>query len=136
MEEQAWSMAKRTSRIYGGKPIVTIFKTRDDLLLTNVLNILVFEKPVPEWARFVLNNRNRSFAEPANLQCNIDNKYDIVSGPIANDDLITLLDLYIAGSISDTVLTAEMTFRKMTNQISFHTSKAISELLKTGVKYG
>lgn len=34
--------------------------------------------------------------------------------------------------ISNAALTAEMTYRKMTSQISFHTDKVIAHLFKTG----
>ena len=70
------------------------------------------------------------------MECNVDNKYDIVSGPVANDDLVALLNLYIAGTISDSALTAEMIFRKMTNQISFHTELIVAHLTRTGAKHG
>ena len=42
-----------------------------------------------EWATFVMNNRNRRFHDFASPNCNLDNKYDIVIGPIANDDMNT-----------------------------------------------
>jgi hypothetical protein len=96
----------------------------------------VFDTPCIEWALFVINNRNRTFADSANPECNIDNKYDMVNGPVANDDLVALLNLYIAGTISNAALTAEMTFRKMTSQISFHTERIIAHLTRTGAKHG
>jgi hypothetical protein len=55
---------------------------------------------------------------------------------VANDDLVALLNLYIAGTISNAALTAEMTFRKMTSQISFHTERVIAHLTRTGAKHG
>jgi hypothetical protein len=98
--------------------------------------VRVFDGPDIEWALFVMNNRNRSFFDTASPECNIDNKYDIISGPVANDDLVALLNLFIAGTISNAALTAEMVYRKMTGQISFHTNKAAALLVKTGRSYG
>ena len=34
-----------------------------------------------------MNNRNRYYSDFANPLCNFDNKYDVVAGLIANDDL-------------------------------------------------
>jgi hypothetical protein len=129
-------MARRTSRIFGGAPVVTIFSIADDYFLSPGLHIQKFESPSDAWARFVMNNRNRSFKNISNPECNLDCKYDIVEGPVANDDLVALLDLYLSGTISMQALRDEMTFRKLNNQISFHTEKAISLLQKRGVKNG
>ena len=41
----------------------------------------------PEWARFVRNNRSKKFKDYSDPECNLDNKYDIVIGPIADDDM-------------------------------------------------
>ncbi|MDR3337175.1 MAG: DUF3990 domain-containing protein [Treponema sp.] len=135
-EEQAWAMARRTARLYRGTPCITLFDTDKGILDDTSFKTRAFDTPCIEWALFVINNRNRAFADAANPECNIDNKYDMVSGPVANDDLVALLNLYIAGTISNAALTAEMTFRKMTSQISFHTERIIAHLTKTGAKYG
>ena len=135
-EEQAWAMARRTVRLYGGTPCITLFNVNDGILNDQSFRTRVFDAPCIEWALFVMNNRNRTFADSSSLECNADNKYDIVSGPVANDDLVALLNLYIAGTISDSALTAEMIFRKMTNQISFHTELIVAHLTRTGAKHG
>jgi hypothetical protein len=51
-------------------------------------------------------------------------------------DLVALLNLFIAGTISNAALTAEMTYRKMTRQISFHTGTVIASLVKIGYRHG
>ncbi|GHV89182.1 hypothetical protein AGMMS50267_15420 [Spirochaetia bacterium] len=132
-EDQARAMARRTARIYGGNPSITLFEVDDSILSSGAFKVRVFDGPTIEWAHFVMNNRNRAFTDISSVECNIDNKYDIVSGPVANDDLVALLNLFIAGTISNAALTAEMTYRKMTSQISFHTDKVIVHLFKTGV---
>jgi hypothetical protein len=135
-EDQARAMARRTARIYGGNPCITIFSLDDSILSQDALKVRVFSAPDIEWAHFVMNNRNRAFADPSSPECNMDNKYDIVSGPVANDDLVALLNLFIAGTISNAALAAEMTFREMTSQMSFHTDRAIALLAKTGAIRG
>jgi hypothetical protein len=134
-EDQAWAMARRTTRIYGGNPCITLFEAADSILSQRAFKVRIFDDPDIEWAHFVMNNRNRAFADPSSPECN-SNYYDIVSGPVANDDLVALLNLFIAGTISNAALTAEMTYRKMTRQISFHTDTVIGQLVKTGALHG
>ena len=74
------------------------------------------------WKRILSNN-------------NIDNHYDIVIGPIANDDLALLFRQFSDGLISVETLVKEMEFKKFTDQYSFHTQKSISCLKKTGEEY-
>ena len=79
-----------------------------------------------EWVRFVKNNRSKKFTDFSDSECNLDNKYDIVIGPIANDDMALLFRQY------DNMLSA-MIYKETTNQYSFHTEKAIRLLRKVGV---
>jgi hypothetical protein len=131
LRDQAMKMAKRTVRIYGGgRPCVTAFAFDDDILTDNSLKIKTFGSPDNEWARFVVNNRNREFKDIQSPDCNIDAKYDIVSGPVANDDIAALINVFLSGLISDDALTKELTFRELSNQVSFHTEKAVACLRK------
>ncbi|MDR1931648.1 MAG: DUF3990 domain-containing protein [Spirochaetales bacterium] len=134
IREQSLSMAKRTVRIYGGRPVITEFSFDEAILSDPRYAIKKFDKPDNAWALFVINNRNPHFQTDADS--NIDNRYDIVMGPVANDDLITLFNLYQAGNLSEQALAIEMTHRQLTNQISFHTERAVKGLHKTGVFYG
>lgn len=55
-------MAMRISKIYGGKPIINIFTIQDDFRTLQDIKIKDFgEQIMGEWARFVMNNRNRSY---------------------------------------------------------------------------
>jgi len=135
IQEQAEKMAKRVSRIYGGTPCVTVFEFDEAALSDNNLSCRIFEKPSKEWAVFVINNRNRSFSPIIDLECNLDCKYDLVIGPIANDDLALLFRQFSNGLIGVDTLVKEMEFKKLTDQYSFHTKKALQYLKKAGVLY-
>lgn len=136
LREQAVSMAERTVRIYReGKPCITEFSFDDVHLISPALNIKQFKEPGNEWAKFVINNRNHSFSDIQNPCCNLDNKYDIVIGPVANDDITALMDVYLSGILSDEALTRELTFRDLSIQVSFHTEKSITYLQTTGAYY-
>jgi len=132
IEDQAVNMAKRTVRISGGKPYITKFSVDDAVLEDCGINRKIFDAPTDEWAMFVINNRNRNFTDATNLECNLDNKYDIVIGPIANDDIRLLFDLFEDRIITVEELTGRLTYKKLTNQISFHTDKAVNLLKRIG----
>ncbi len=58
---------------------------------------------------------------------------DIVIGPVANDDMALLFRQFEEGFIDLEILTREMTYKKLTNQYSFHTQRAAALLKKAGV---
>lgn len=125
IKEQAEKMAQRVSRIYGGKPVVNVF--RYDSVVDNRINIKRFDAPTEEWARFVINNRNGENSVGDN---NSDNKYDIIIGPVANDDLALLFRQFSNGMIEIDTLIREMKYKKLTDQYSFHTARALRFLTK------
>ena len=134
LKDQALSMAIRTTRIFmNGKPCITEFSCDDNF--AEAFKVKRFSEPGIEWAKFVINNRNHKFTDIHNSECNTDGKYDIVIGPVANDDITALVDVYLSGILSDEVLAKELTFRDLSMQISFHSVKAINCLKKTGVFY-
>ena len=86
-----------------------------------------------EWANFVLHNRNRTFKNHSNPLSNQDNKYDIVIGCVANDDIALLLRQYQNELIDFDTLIKGLTYKKLSNQYSFHTEKSIQLLQKIKV---
>lgn len=136
LNDQAMKMAKRVAKIYGEEPIVNTYEIEDDFIGNQKLNIRKFDdQPTEDWARFVMNNRSRSFTDYSSKECNLDNKYDIVVGPVANDDMAMLFRQYQNEIITFENLINGMTFRKTTNQYSFHTEIAVALLRKVGVQY-
>ena len=133
--EQAQRMALRTARMYGGSPCVIKYTIDDSVFSSSDFSIKSFEGPTEEWAKFVITNRNYNKLKNLQEDNNFDNRYDIVIGPIANDDLALLFRQFAGGLISVETLVNEMKFKKLTNQYSFHTEKAISLLEKVGVDY-
>jgi hypothetical protein len=138
-QNQAWSMARRTVKIYGnGKPWITEFFVDETLFNTsesNTLKIRRFSEPGNEWALFATNNRNRKFQDDKSPECNRDGKYNIVIGPVANDDIAALINTFLSGIISEDALARELTFRDLSIQYSFHTERAAALLFKTGAYY-
>lgn len=134
LAEQAQKMAKRVAKIYGGTPVVNVYEVSDDLLKNAELNIMEFgNAPSEKWALFVMNNRNKYFMDFGDVNCNFDCKYDIVSGPIADDDMTVLFHQYQNNMISMKMLINGMTYKETTSQYSFHTERAVKFLKKVGV---
>lgn len=131
IEEQAKQMAKRVARIYGGSPIVNAFEIQDDFRKLSDIKIKDFGiQTTEEWAKFVMNNRNRTFTDEANTLCNKDNKYDIVIGPVADDNMALLFRQYENEIIDFETLLKGMIYKKTSSQYSFHTEKGIRLLRK------
>ena len=131
IEEQAKQMAKRMSRIYGGSPVVNIFEIQDDFRKMSDIKIKDFGiQTTEEWAKFVMNNRNRTFTEEKDILCNKDNKYDIVIGPVADDNMALLFRQYENEIIDFETLLKGMIYKKTSSQYSFHTEKVIRLLRK------
>ena len=133
IREQAEQMARRVARLYGSSPYVSAFKFDVATLSNTALNVLSFEKPNRDWALFVLNNRNKRFKNFDDSLCNHDNKYDIVYGAVANDDIAYLFRTFTSGLIDIDVLISGLEYKKLTSQYSFHTEESIKYLQPTEV---
>ena len=117
-KEQAehWTSIK-IDRAKRGKRIVSVFEV-DDALLTNVeLNIREFNGPDEDWLNFVVDSRK-----------GIEHDYDLVFGPVANDKVFTVVNLYESGVLDAPAAIAELRAYKTYNQLSFHTERVIKAL--------
>lgn len=131
IKEQAERMAVRVSRIYGNEPILNIFEIQDNFRELENIKIKDFgEQTTEEWAKFVMNNRSRAFADISSLLCNQDNKFDIVIGPVADDNMSLLFRQYENEMIDFQTLLKGMLYKKTSSQYSFHTENAIKLLKK------
>ena len=119
IREQAEKMASRTAHIYEGEPIVTEFEF-DESALTK-LSVKQFDGPNEEWALFVLANRSKENQHPTH-------SYDIVIGPVADDDIAQLFRNFNDGYINLTMLVEGLKYKKVSSQYFFHTEDAIKYL--------
>lgn len=130
--DQAIERAIAISLRDGGEPIVTSFEFDDSKL--NSLNIKKFEKVSEDWAIFITNNRNRNFSNYSDELSNHDNKYDIVCGPIADDNVLGSIGLFLNDVIDSKYLVKKLRYKKLNNQYSFHTESALKLLKKNDSK--
>ncbi len=106
-KEQAIRWSKRNDNT----PILNIYMYTEK----DNLNILKFKKMTDEWLDFIAKCRNGFVHD-----------YDIVEGPMADDTIWNYVQDYVNGDISREAFWALAKFRYPTNQISFHTLKALS----------
>ncbi len=131
--EQAQKMAQRVANMYGSIPCVTQFCLDEGIFSDDSIAVRVFAAPSKEWALFVINNRNPRLKSYDSLECNQDKKYDLVIGPVADDDLSLLFRQFSSGLIGVETLIRAMKYKKLTNQYSIHTEAALKYLQKVGV---
>lgn len=115
IKEQAEQMARRTSAIYGGEPIVTEFEFDESAL--SFLSVKMFK----EWALFVMANRSRKNVQPTH-------DFDIVIGPVADDTIATLFRNFDDGIIDLPMLVQGLKYKKVSSQYLFHSAEAIKYL--------
>ena len=128
---QAERMAQRVSRIYGGDPYINCYEIDDCFMDNSELVIKDFgEETSEEWALFVMNNRNKDYEDVSSPLCNTDGKYDIVIGPVADDNMAMLFRQYENELIDFDTLLKGMIFKKTSSQFSFHTKRSIALLRK------
>ena len=100
---------------------VTAYDFDEMLMASTELSVRRFDGVSPEWLNFIAANR---------LQGNIEHGYDIVIGPVANDRVYTVLNLYEGGYIDERSAIERMKTYRLADQILFHTERSLS-----GLKY-
>ena len=103
--------------------VVSIFDVRDDFLQALDLRVRVFKKANEDWARFVEANRRNP---------NYEHDFDLIFGPVANDQVYASFALYESDLIDFAELINRLKVRKLTDQVLFHTEKALSPLKYAG----
>jgi len=124
----AEKMARRTVKRYGGRPYVITFELDETAIAE--LPVKSFLSSNEEWALFVMANRRPSMEASDH---NRDNRYAVVTGPIANDDLALLFRQFELGLATVEMLVREMRFKQLTIQYSFHTEQSARALRFVGV---
>lgn len=79
-KDQAYEMALKKARLLGGNPIVTCYEFDEEAAKDDCVGYLRYEKYSLEWGKFV--HKNRQNKTRISLH-----SYDIIYGPIANDNI-------------------------------------------------
>ena len=114
--EQARKWSEHAVKIRGtGKPAVSVFEF-DDACLQN-LKLLKFAAPDHAWLRFVAANRT---GKP------VDDAYDLIIGPVANDQSIRTVNDYLNGYFTEDIAIRLLLPQKLKDQYAFKTEAALA----------
>ena len=123
-KEQAERMGKRRARLYGGERVVSSFEFDEKAAREAGMNIKDFESYSKEWADFILANRKNDTRTQIH-------DFDIVHGPIANDDVGYQIRRLLAGMITIEPFLEELKYKEgVTYQYFFATERSVQFLKK------
>ena len=98
-------------------PIVNCYEFNEDL---NKFSVLRFDAPNEEWLDFVV-ERRRGIA--------LYNEYDLIIGPVANDDVFGTITLYETGQLDKESAIKKFKVKKLYNQIVFCNDVILNNLI-------
>ncbi len=90
---------------------------------TDNLKIKRFDSLSKEWLEFIKDNRSKG---------GLQHKFDVVIGPVADDNTMETVQLYMSGILTSDEAVDRLKYNKVNNQVSFHTEKALEYLKLVG----
>jgi hypothetical protein len=123
--EQAEIWAVRQGKRKHTDGVVTEFEFNEGAYKNTRLNVLRFEDYSEQWLDFVVMNRLNETNTPAH-------DYDIVEGPVADDDITQKIYDYLDGDISKQDFLQELKFKHTpSHQIAFCTVESLQMIKPT-----
>lgn len=116
-QAEKWSKIKQ-DRSKAPKRIVSVYEIDDALLSSPELKIRGFHGVDDAWLNFVVDSRK-----------GVKHDYDLVFGPVANDNVFTTVNLYESGVLDAEAAIAQLRAYKTYDQLSFHTKRVIDSLV-------
>lgn len=108
-------VAARNKHNFG---MVTEYDLPDEAL--EELKVLRFPTvPNTSWLEFVVSNRSGRYD---------GEKYDLIIGPVANDNVYRTIGLYMTGVLSQRAAIEDLKVRELFSQVVFASEKALSAL--------
>ena len=114
-KNQTENFAQKVSLRRGGDSIVNIYDLRIEEIYEGI-KIKEFKLPNEEWLDFVSSNRNGTYE---------GEKYDIIIGPVADDDVYLTLQIYSSGLIDKEQALKLLKIKKLYNQYVFASDKVL-----------
>lgn len=109
---------KVTLRRKCGEATVNIYEIDESKAFSECFS-LRFENADENWLDFVSDNRNGKY---------IEKKYDLIYGPVANDDIFATFSLYTSGVLTKQQTIDALKVKQLCNQLVFASDKALSYL--------
>lgn len=115
-KEQAKDFAvKVTDKRKNGTATINIYEV-DETKAFAECNVLSFDEPDEAWLDFVAQNRQGMYS---------GEKYDLIYGSVANDDVYRTITLYMTGILSKEQTLEALKIRKLYNQLVFTSEKSL-----------
>lgn len=120
LAEQAehWAEIKK-DRAKAARAVVSVYEIDDTFLSDTSLNIREFHGVDESWLNFVVECRKEKATK---------HDFDLVFGPVANDNVFTTVNLYESGILDAPAAIAQLRAYKTYDQLSFHTERVIKML--------
>ena len=107
-----------------GNGVISVFEVDDELLAKSGLKIRRFSSDELEpWFDFVMDNRHTH---------GYSHDYDVVIGPVANDNVFATLTLFEAGVLSKLQAILQLKTYVLWDQYLFHSERALTYLKHIG----
>lgn len=115
-KEQAKDFAiKVTDKRKNGTATLNVYEIDEEIAFTEC-NVLSFNEPNEDWLDFVAKNRQGTYS---------GEKYDLIYGAVANDDVYRTITLYMTGILSKEQTLEALKIKKLYNQLVFASEKAL-----------
>ena len=111
----AWRTAKRRGE---SNAFVTVYEVNEDE--RKKIRILSFDSPNVEWLNLVVKNRKGEY---------IAENWDIISGPVADDQTAQVIDLYLEGAYDEEEAIRRFLTQRLKDQYAFKTKEALKLLI-------
>ncbi|MEX5285904.1 DUF3990 domain-containing protein [Selenomonas sputigena] len=109
---------KVADRRKAGEAILNIYFV-DEVEAFRQCRLLRFERPDEAWLDFVTANRQGAYR---------GRQYDLIYGPVANDDVYRVIALYMTGVLDKEQALTALRIRRLFNQLVFATEKSLQHL--------
>ena len=117
--EQAVNFAQKvTDRRKMGEATLNIYSVNEAVAFQEC-KVLQFDSPEEAWLDFVAANRQGTYQ---------GEKYDLIYGAVANDDVYRTIALYMTGVLDKEQTLSSLKIRKLFNQLVFATEKSLQYL--------
>ena len=117
--EQAVNFAQKvTDRRKMGEATLNIYSVNEAVAFQEC-KVLQFDSPDEAWLDFVAASRQGTYQ---------GEKYDLIYGAVANDDVYRTIALYMTGVLDKEQTLSSLKIRKLFNQLVFATEKSLQYL--------
>lgn len=117
-EQAARWVRIRRERAGEGSAIVSVYEIDDELLRRPDMHIMTYNGATITWLDFVVANRRYAPLHD----------FDIVLGPVANDNLYATISMYENGELNAEAAIVQLKTHVLFDQVSFHSQSAIQNV--------